>query len=159
MQTCAGFARLIGGRLAQLLEAVPELLGKKLGLLERREMTAPIEFVPIDQLRVVPLRPATRSAPNLVREDADSHRNADKAPGRACGRPVLPINPRRGGCRVCQPVKRDVVEHLVLCEYGFWIAVVSRNWRREISLLAPNTCGLLLSTMLLFVITLLLAFA
>jgi hypothetical protein len=30
----------ISDRLAQLLEAVPELLGKKLGLLERREMAA-----------------------------------------------------------------------------------------------------------------------
>jgi hypothetical protein len=107
-----GFTRLVDDRLAQLPEAVPELLGKKLGLLECREMTALIEFAPIDQLRIVLLCPATRSAPDLVREDTDSYRNIDNASGRISGRPVLPIDSGRGGCGVRQPVKRDVVEHL-----------------------------------------------
>jgi len=66
--------------------------------------------------------PATRSAPQLVREDANGRRNVDPALRRACC-PVLPIHAGGRGCGVCQPVQRDVVEHLVLREHVFRIAI------------------------------------
>jgi hypothetical protein len=59
------------------LERGPELFREELGLFPRREMTAFVDLVVIDEIGVRPLGPAPWSLILLAREDGNRYRNGD----------------------------------------------------------------------------------
>jgi len=80
--------------LAQRLEPCAQLFHKKLRLFPCREVTAFVELVVVDEVRVGLLDPAPRRRVKLFREDADGHRDGD-APGLEEGAFVLPVETTR----------------------------------------------------------------
>src|SRR5262245_18627449 len=108
---------IASGSLAQRSKRSAHLGTEELRLLPRREVGALVELVVVDEVRIGLLRPTARSRVDLVREDAHSYRDLD-APGveEASRRLVriVPVEARRGDCRVGDPVERDVVEDVAL---------------------------------------------
>ena len=91
-------------------------------LFPRREVTAFVGLMEVDQLVIGPLRPAPRGLKTLAGEDGHGRRDGD------VGREikvdlVLPIEPAGGNPRVGQPVERDVVEHVVACEIACGVSI------------------------------------
>src|SRR6185437_7980334 len=71
----------------------------------------------MDEFGVRALGPTPRGLILLARKNAYSHRNGD-ALGVEKAALVLPIETRRRDPRVCQPIKRDVVEDLVTRQFA-----------------------------------------
>src|SRR5229473_2440402 len=63
---------------SHLAKAGSKLSYKQVGLLERGEVAAAIQPVPINQIRIALLGPAARRAEKLFREDAAAHRNSNR---------------------------------------------------------------------------------
>ena len=80
----------------------------------RGKVSTFVELVVMDQFGIRPLRPASWSRIEFVREDAHGNRDGDafgiEKPEFA---PILPIETRAGKRRVRQPGDRDVVEDVV----------------------------------------------
>src|SRR5580698_7053426 len=64
---------------AEGAERGPHLGHERLRLLERSEMAAFAELVPVPQVRVMPLGPAPRRPEDLFREDRAAHRHLHRA--------------------------------------------------------------------------------
>ena len=83
-------------------------------LLPRREVTAPIDLVEVDEVGVRLLDPAARGPEDLAGERGEADRERDlrrSLPGRkSLGSSVLPVRPRRRCPGARQPVQRDVVD-------------------------------------------------
>src|SRR5262249_25490967 len=110
---------------AQRAKAIAQLFCEERRLFKRSEMTAAIEFIPVNEPGIDALGPTARCGNNLAREDAASHRKIYHAAIVLCDDSrMLKINACRRGRGVRQPIKRDIVEHLVACERRFRIAVV-----------------------------------
>src|SRR5712664_40520 len=107
-------------------EGLPQLLGEELWLLERGEVTAPVELIPVEQVGPQRLSPGLWWAEYLVRKDRRRHWQFDPSAGQArvAGAGVLPVDAgrRRGG--IGEPVETDIVEHRIDGEPIFRIAVV-----------------------------------
>src|SRR2546425_895222 len=107
-------------------EGFPQLLGKELWLLERGEVTAPVDLIPVEQVGPQRLSPGLWRAEYLVRKDRRRHWQFDPSAGQArhAGAGVLPVDAgrRRGG--IGEPVETDIVEHRIDGEPIFRIAVV-----------------------------------
>src|SRR5215213_6475012 len=105
------------GQLAKQPECGSDLLGEQLRLLPRREVTALVDLVEVDQVGVGLLGPAPRGLVLLAGKDAHGNRDGDTL----CvekATPIFPIEPRRRDPRVRQPIKRDVVEDLVARQFA-----------------------------------------
>ena len=66
-------------RSAQRAKAVAQLLREQRRLLERREMAAAVELVPVDEVGIDALGPAARRRNDLPGKDAAAHRQLDDA--------------------------------------------------------------------------------
>jgi hypothetical protein len=77
-------------------------------------VTAFVELVVVDQVRIRLLRPAPWSGIEFVREDAHSNRDRDTFGTETPFAPILPIETGTRECRVCQPCEGDVVEDTLL---------------------------------------------
>src|SRR6266446_7866486 len=108
------------------LEGLPQLLGEELRLLQRGEVTASVEFIPVEQVGPQRLSPGLWRDKYLVRKNRRRHWQFDPSARRArhAGARVLPVEAgrRRGG--VGEPVETDIVEHRIDGELIFGIAVV-----------------------------------
>src|SRR5262245_9422502 len=103
-------------RLAQRSEGGAKLFREQFWLLPSREMSAFVDFVPVDELLEGLLSPAARSAVDLPGEDC--HRNRHLRNLNCVERPApslrgVPVGPRRGGAGVREPIERDVVKNLI----------------------------------------------
>src|SRR5262245_8678545 len=98
---------------AQRPECNAKLFGKQPRLLPRREVTAFVEPVVMDQFWIRALRPAPRGRIKLVREDAYGNRDGDAFDIEIAVSPKFPIEPGARERRVRQPCDRDVVEDVV----------------------------------------------
>jgi hypothetical protein len=76
-----------------------------------------VEFVVVDEFGIRALGPTPGGLILLARKNAHGHRNGD-ALGVEKATLVLPIETRRRDPRVCQPIKRDVVEDLVTRQFA-----------------------------------------
>src|SRR3712207_999063 len=77
-------------------EGLPHLVGEDFGLFEGREVSAPVDLVPVDEVWPLGLSPRLGSAVDLLWEDCCGHRELDAAciePAAVAG--VLPVDPRR----------------------------------------------------------------
>src|SRR5260370_11235016 len=87
-------------------EGLPQLLGEELWLLERGEVTAPVDLIPVEQVGPQRLSPFLWRAEYLVRKDRRRHWQFDPSAGQArhTGAGPLPVDagPRRRG--VGEPV-------------------------------------------------------
>src|SRR6476659_1872312 len=130
MRTGRRLMRLLCGSTRPLtsprLEGLPQLLGEELWLLERGEVTAPVDLIPVEQVGPQRLSPGLWRAEYLVRKDRGRHWQFDPSAGQArrAAAGVLPVDAgrRRGG--VGEPVETDIVEHRIDGEFIFGIAVV-----------------------------------
>src|SRR4030095_8589004 len=112
-----------GGLCAPLFTSWPEtrshVLRQELWLFPRREMSAFVVLVVVNELGIRPLRPAPRGWIEFVREDAHGNRDGDaldiEKPEFA---PKLPIETGARERRVGQPGDRDVVEDVIAREAG-----------------------------------------
>src|SRR5206468_8281884 len=94
---------------------------KELGLLPRSEVSAPVDLVEVGKVAIGAPSPGLRGAIDVLGKYCDGYRQRDLAgllrggndDAASCA--VLPVQPRRRGCGVRQPVKRDVVEDIVFC--------------------------------------------
>src|SRR6266403_2575029 len=100
-------------RSTELREALAQLGDKQIGLLERGEVPALGDHVPVDQLRVGPLAPDLRRLERLAGEHTHGDGHVELLP-REVRRKALEIEPRRRRPRVREPIEHDVVEHLVV---------------------------------------------
>src|SRR5260370_325202 len=94
-------------------EGLPRLFGEELWLLERGEVPAPVDLIPVEQVGPQHLSPGLWRAEYLVRKDRRRHWQFDPSAGQArpAGAGVLPVDAgrRRGG--VGEPVETDIVAH------------------------------------------------
>ena len=81
-----------------------------------RKVAALFEFVEMDQFGVRPLRPASGSGIEFVREDAHGYRDGDAFGIEIPFAPILPIETGARKRRIRQPGDRDVVEDIVARE-------------------------------------------
>src|SRR5882672_7886173 len=97
------------------LEGLPQLLGEELWLLERGEVTASVDLIPVEQVGPHRFSPRLRRGEYLVRKDRRRHWQFDPSSGEASksGAGVLPVDAGRRCGRVGEPVEADVVEHRV----------------------------------------------
>ena len=103
-------------------ESSAQLLREQRRLLERGEMTAAVELVPVDEVGIDALGPAARRGEDLAREVAAPDGNIDAALEPV---PAFSKYMRAEEAAVLgQPIERDVVEHLVARERDFRIAVI-----------------------------------
>src|SRR2546428_11211414 len=102
--------RLRSDASAKRPEGCSELLREELRLLPRREVAAPAALVEVHEVRVGLLRPLPRRLDDLAGEDREAHwelqlggflSGRDRGEG---GSEVLPVEPRRRGRGVRQPV-------------------------------------------------------
>src|SRR5712664_1245793 len=107
-------------------EGLPQLLGEELWLLERGEVTAPVELIPVEQVGPQRLSPGLWRAEYLVRKDRRRHWQFDPSgrQARPAGAVVLPVDAGRRCGGVGEPVEADIVEHRIDRERIFRIAVV-----------------------------------
>jgi hypothetical protein len=98
--------------LAKRPEACANLFREQLWLFPRREVSAFVGLVIIDEIGIRPLCPTPWGLNDLVGKGAHRDRDGDVL---RCeeGKLVLPINTRRRDRRVGQPVERDVVEDVL----------------------------------------------
>src|SRR5260370_15833245 len=94
-------------------EGLAQRLGEELWLLERGEVTAPVELIPVEQVGPQRLSPGLWRAEYLVRKDRRRHWQFDPSAGQArhAGPGVLPVDAgrRRGG--IGGPVETDICQH------------------------------------------------
>src|SRR5947209_14024504 len=97
-------ASLRGQRVsAHAPEEGAQLVDEQLGLLERREVSAALQLVPVTKIGEAPLRYASGEAEDLLGKDRASGRDAD---GRDVGvAEAFPVEPGRRGGRAGQPVE------------------------------------------------------
>jgi hypothetical protein len=92
-------------------------------------VSASVDFVEVDQVSVGAPRPCFRGAIDLIGKHRDRHRQRNLG-GLLRGREEdalaagLPLEPRRRGSAVRQPVPRDVVQEIVFGEQALGLAVV-----------------------------------
>src|SRR5215472_11912391 len=101
---------------AQRLERGAHLRNEGCRLFPGREVATLGKVVVVDQLGIRLLRPTARRRIDLVRERAHSHRDLDAPHVKEAARRrvhIVPVKPRRRDRRVCQPIERDVIEHIV----------------------------------------------
>src|SRR5215470_4038115 len=103
---------LVASGLAKWSERGAKLGTEELRLFPRREVTALVDLVVIDELGIGPLSPAARRLILLAGKDAHGHRDGD-ALGVEKATLVFPIETGRRDPGVGQPIERDVVENLV----------------------------------------------
>src|ERR1700720_3376825 len=107
-------------------EGLPQLLGEEPWLLERGEVPAPVDLIPVEQVGPQRLSPGLWRAEYLVRKDRRRHWQLDPSAGqtRLAGASVLPVDAgrRRGGAG--EPVETDIGEHRIDGKLIFRIAVV-----------------------------------
>src|SRR3954469_10360230 len=96
----------------QRTEGGSHLLREDLGLLPRGEVTALVDSVVVEEVRIRLLRPALRSGIELVREDGHSGWELDALDVEE-RQLALPVEACRGDPRPGQPVVGDVVEDVV----------------------------------------------
>src|SRR5262249_907907 len=122
--------RVDRGYLPKRLECGTDLVGEQLRLLPGGEMAAPFSFVEIDQAGKGLTGPRFRSSEELVlRKRSDSHRDRNLVGLlRSCTNEVyiavFPVEPRRRGRRVGQPVQRQVVQYLISGRRLLWVLAV-----------------------------------
>src|SRR5688572_27242560 len=104
-------------RFAEWSEPRAYLCREQQRLFPRREVTASVELVVVDQVGIRLLRPTARGFILLAGKNAHGHRNRD-ALGVEKASLVFPIETRRRDPRVRHPIKRDVVEDLVTREFA-----------------------------------------
>src|SRR3954471_20101320 len=116
---------------AERSERGTNLSREKLRLLPRGEVAALVDLVVVDEFGIRPLGPTPRGLILLARKDSHRHRYGDPL-GVEKATLVFPIQTRRGDPRVRQPIKRDVVEEFVPCQFagGARRPVQSRGDRR-----------------------------
>src|SRR5258708_15102096 len=107
-------------------EGLPHLLGEELWLLERGEVTAPVDLIPVEQVGPQRLSPGLWRAEYLVRKDRRRHWQFDPSAGQArvAGASVLPVDAGRRRGAIGEPVETDIVEHRIDGECVFRIAAV-----------------------------------
>src|SRR5580704_1082466 len=107
-------------------EGLPQLLGEEFWLLERGEVPALVELIPVEQVGPQRLSPGLWRAEYFVRKHRRGHWQFDPSAGQArlAGTGVLPVDAgrRRGGAG--EPVETDIVEHCIDGKLIFRIAVV-----------------------------------
>src|SRR5438093_7833720 len=98
------------------------------GLFPRREVTALLDLVPINELVITLLDPASWRTIDLAGKDRHCRRDRDVHGVEVVG-VILPVELRGSGPGVRESVERDVVEHLVACEgpLGFAAAIRPRG--------------------------------
>src|SRR5215475_10049018 len=96
---------------------------KEFRLFPGGEVTALIEFVEVHEVGVGALGPAARYGDYLSWEPTHGRRNRDFAADLGFVGAVLPVQAGRGRRCVREPVKRDVVEHLIFREFALGFAV------------------------------------
>ena len=107
---CTGGLRFMAHRSDRNAARISEL--KSSGCFPRGEVAALLDLVEIDQVVVAVLGPAARGAVDLARKDR--HRGGDRDVDRVeVVGVVLPVELRGRGAGIREPVKSDVVEHLV----------------------------------------------
>src|SRR4029077_7659356 len=95
-----------------LSEALAQFGNEQIGLLKRGEVTTFRNLVPVEELRIGLVAPYLRRCEKVAFEDADCNRQIE-GHSREIFRPTLVIEARRGCSRVGQPVKRDVIQHVI----------------------------------------------
>ena len=103
------------------MEGGPYFLAEELRLLPGREVSALVDLVEVDDVRVTRLDPAARRPPDLARERREAERDRRgwqelTARGWGVGPVGLPVRASRGRAGAAQPVQRDVVEDVVARE-------------------------------------------
>src|SRR5215467_5326611 len=92
---------------------------EKLGLFPGGEMSAFVDLVEVSQVAIGAPGPCFGSPIDIIWKYGDCDRECDIAgllSGRnnnAASRAILPVQPRRRGRSVGQPVQRDVIQHVV----------------------------------------------
>jgi hypothetical protein len=92
-----------------------ELGTEEFRLFPRREVTALVDLVEIDELVITTLGPASWRTVDLAGKDRHGSRDGDVHGVEVVG-VVLPVEPRGRDRTVREPVERDVIEHLVFRE-------------------------------------------
>src|SRR5262249_49773368 len=112
-------------RSAHEAEARPQLVHEERWLLERREVSAAVELVPVHDVPVALLGPGTRHRDDLLGKDAAAGRQADAAiaPALELLSEALPVEPGGGRRGIGEPVEHHVVEELVASEGVLGMAV------------------------------------
>src|SRR5260370_11226775 len=92
-------------------EGLAQRLGEELWLLERGEVTAPVELIPVEQVGPQRLSPGLWRAEYLVRKDRRRHWQFDPSAGQArhAGAGVLPVEAGRPRRRGWVPAETQVV--------------------------------------------------
>src|SRR5215213_9209062 len=109
--------------LAQRFERRSDLGSEEFRLFERREVTALVDLVPINELVKILFGPASRRAVYLAGKDRHGNRDRWDVHGIDWTHPPhLPVGPRGRRPGVCEPVQRDVVEHLISRERPLGLA-------------------------------------
>ena len=101
-----------GRKSTQRPEGVAQLLREGLRLLPGGEVSALLDPVVVNELRICLLRPALRSRIELVGEDGHADRDLDALDVEE-GQMALPVEAGRGDRRIRQPIVGDVVEDVV----------------------------------------------
>src|SRR4029450_5969695 len=110
----------MAARSADEAEERPDFVDEQAGLLERGEVTAALDLVPVAQVAEPGRDPPPGEAGDLLWEDRAAGRDAHRVvPTRAQALPVEASGRRCGGW---QPVEHDVVEQLVAGERVLGVA-------------------------------------
>jgi hypothetical protein len=89
-----------------------QFFGEQRGLFKGGEMAAPVQLVPVNELRITSFRPASWCLIDLMWKDAATYWQLHHAA--ICIEIfIFVVDSRRRGGRAGQPVKRDVVQHLI----------------------------------------------
>src|SRR5579863_7560426 len=105
------------------MKRLTQFANEQLGLLERSEMTAFGDIVPIQELRVRSLAPHPRWREHFAFEYAHGNRQIERHSAKIIPE-ALEVEPRRGCGGVGEPIEADVIEHRVDAQGIFGIAVI-----------------------------------
>src|SRR6266481_3794101 len=108
---------------AHLSEALPQFGNEQLRLLERAEVTAFRDLVPVEELRIGLVAPYLRWCKKVTFEDAHRNWQIDGHTGEILCE-TLKVNPRRGRGGIGQPVQRNVIQHVIDRDGLRWITLV-----------------------------------
>ena len=105
-------------RSAQSREALAQFGNEQLWLLERGEVTASWDLVPIEKLRISLVAPRLRWREKIPFEDAHRNRQVDGHSGEILGETFI-VEARRGCSRVRQPIESNLEQLYGAFEEGF----------------------------------------
>ena len=115
---------------AKRSECSPQLRAEKLRLFPGREMSAFVDLMEVDEIAIGAPRPCLRSSIDIIWKYRDCDRERDVAGllrsrnNDAASRAVLPVQACRRGRGICQPIQRDVIQHVVFRRGLFGIVAI-----------------------------------